>query len=574
MSILDEIRSCKAIDEQGLKENIVRDVMPSSRIFTVRITADIDALTDKSKKVNAEFKFEYPNGAVVTADGNIKLQGSGSIRWWPHCNYTINKLSTGLNITTYDCDDYTPSLYPMARTRNWGLRKKFVLKADHMDHTHGRNVIGARLWGDIVRTRSHKLVPVTSKPDDWEENYNAYYRFSSTSQDYKQNNSNAFLPVYNYYTTEDNGQEPIDNRYFPLIKEPADWDSNYTSYYFSDLTRGIVPNTHEVFQVYTYLKTDAQSPLDKLLALPNCGAVDGFPCRVFINGEYAGLYDFNIPKDENMFGMEDGTSEAILCGEDWVAATKFAVASLHRNVFEFDNGDLALISEDDYQAYTRDGTTPGKAWVIEYDEDDCSWIPEDFQNVLSIVYDYETYPNGPAFRDAFEAVFDEKSAIDYLIFIRALGLQDNYARNMILGKYTGGKWFCSAYDMDTAFGIYWTGSAFYSVSLYSSFDSNIYTNNTMRLWKRILDNYRDEIKKRYAELRRGALSNVNVIDKIVGFCKEIPDTLMAYQGSLYDKQYYSTRWPVLPGTGASNMFQLIVWYQEHAKILDEQVDAY
>ena len=70
------------------------------------------------------------------------------------------------------------------------------------------------------------------------------------------------------------------------------------------------------------------------------------------------------------------------------------------------------------------------------------------------------------------------------------------------------------------------------------------------------------------------MSNVNVIDKILGFCKDVPDTLLAYQGTLYDKKYASSTWPVLPGTGANNMYQMICWYQEHMKLLDEAVAMY
>ena len=480
MSIINEMRAIRAkvdgIDKDVIEDEIIDAVTPSANIFTVCITADIDELTDKSKKVDAAFVFEYPNGNKKTATGNIKLQGSGSIRWHPHCNYTINKLTTELSITTYDCESAAPSLYPMARTREWGARNKFVLKADHMDHTHARNIVGARLWGDIVRSRSPKLLPVTEQPEDWDSNYNSYYRFSATSESYRLNNSPTFLPIYVYYTKTPNEYEPVSGIYYPVVERPEDWDENYESYYFNDLSLGIVHNTHSTFAVYTYKYSDPASPLDTLLTLPNCGAVDGFPCQVFINGEYCGLYDFNIPKDENLFGMSDGSTEAVLSGEEWVAATRFNTPEFAENIFEFSDGDLSLISQADYQKYLQDGTTPGKAWVVEYDEDDCSWIPTSFQQVLSVVYDYANYPDGNAFKEAFESVFDEKAAIDYLIFIRALGLQDNYGRNILMGKYSTSKWFCSAYDLDTAFGINWRGSSFFSVGNYADFNSDIYTN--------------------------------------------------------------------------------------------------
>lgn len=38
--------------------------------------------------------------------------------------------------------------------KGWGKQSKFVLKANWIDITHARNVVSARLWGDIIKTRS------------------------------------------------------------------------------------------------------------------------------------------------------------------------------------------------------------------------------------------------------------------------------------------------------------------------------------------------------------------------------------------------------------------------------------
>lgn len=37
--------------------------------------------------------------------------------------------------------------------RNWGEQYKFCLKANWIDFTHARNIVTARLWGDVVRSR-------------------------------------------------------------------------------------------------------------------------------------------------------------------------------------------------------------------------------------------------------------------------------------------------------------------------------------------------------------------------------------------------------------------------------------
>lgn len=44
--------------------------------------------------------------------------------------------------------------------RNWGKQSKFCFKANWIDLTHARNVVSARLWGDVVRSReNYSLLP-------------------------------------------------------------------------------------------------------------------------------------------------------------------------------------------------------------------------------------------------------------------------------------------------------------------------------------------------------------------------------------------------------------------------------
>jgi hypothetical protein len=39
--------------------------------------------------------------------------------------------------------------------KNWGEQNKFCLKANWIDISHARNVVSARLWGDVVKSRSN-----------------------------------------------------------------------------------------------------------------------------------------------------------------------------------------------------------------------------------------------------------------------------------------------------------------------------------------------------------------------------------------------------------------------------------
>lgn len=72
----------------------------------------------------------------------LKVQGDSSASY-PKKNFTLKLFK--------DSNRKTKSKHSF---RDWDERNKFVLKANWIDHTHARNVVNARLWSQIVRSRS------------------------------------------------------------------------------------------------------------------------------------------------------------------------------------------------------------------------------------------------------------------------------------------------------------------------------------------------------------------------------------------------------------------------------------
>ena len=68
----------------------------------------------------------------------------------------------GNSSMTYNKKNFTIKLYKEQTKTNklkinfkgWGKQSKFVLKANWIDITHARNVVSARIWGDVIKTRS------------------------------------------------------------------------------------------------------------------------------------------------------------------------------------------------------------------------------------------------------------------------------------------------------------------------------------------------------------------------------------------------------------------------------------
>lgn len=71
----------------------------------------------------------------------IKCQGTSSL-FYPKKNFTVKLY-----------EDETHSTKLTKNFRGWGNQNKFCLKANWIDISHARNVVSARIWADIVKSR-------------------------------------------------------------------------------------------------------------------------------------------------------------------------------------------------------------------------------------------------------------------------------------------------------------------------------------------------------------------------------------------------------------------------------------
>jgi hypothetical protein len=73
----------------------------------------------------------------------IKCQGTSSMKY-PKKNFTIKLFSDAERTDKLKID-----------FKGWGEQNKFCLKANWIDLSHARNIVSARLWGDIVKSRDN-----------------------------------------------------------------------------------------------------------------------------------------------------------------------------------------------------------------------------------------------------------------------------------------------------------------------------------------------------------------------------------------------------------------------------------
>ena len=106
----------------------------------LKFTGDITGM-NKDDAVTLNYVFDERSGTCT-----LKWQGTSSLAY-PKKNYTV-KFDNA-----FEAAD------------GWGEQKKYCLKANYIDFSHARNLIGAKLWGAMVQTRTGASEQLLATPN-------------------------------------------------------------------------------------------------------------------------------------------------------------------------------------------------------------------------------------------------------------------------------------------------------------------------------------------------------------------------------------------------------------------------
>lgn len=504
----------------------------------LELTGDVSAMT-KDNAVELAYVYGERSGTA-----SVKWQGSSSLAY-PKKNYTI-KFDNAFEAV-----------------EGWGEQKKYCLKANFIDHSHARNVVNAKLWGQIVKSRGTSIgllhPGMTPKPDayTYEDgvltcNYNLFDNGSIVFSDIFMGTGQytisceAFIPegatdlrVCSGYIRANTGTF-VDK--VATLSSAGVWETvTFTDLWCEDITYTLLMGVATSGAKFRNIRIENVGgygngslfyyvcPIKQIQSLPNGGAIDGFPCVVMLNGEFHGLYTFNIPKDGWMFGMNDTTiPQAILCADTQNDACGFkALATLT------DDFDLEYVS----------------------DEANSDWVLTSLNTLISAVMNSD----GTDLDTTVAKYLDLDSAIDYLIFTALVGGADMVRKNYLLVTYDGVKWFFSAYDMDSTHGLWWSGKEFISANEYPHI--NEYNHRVMEL---IMTHKADALKARYEELRSTVMSEDNAGLEFTNWAAKIPSAILNED---------VRKWPTIPSSSASNTAQILNWYRLRAVVEDEKIGS-
>lgn len=245
-----------------------------------------------------------------------------------------------------------------------------------------------------------------------------------------------------------------------------------------------IDKTHARNIVTARLARAIQRKYNLFLDTPNNGVIDGFPIEVYSNGEFLGLYTWNIPKDAWMFQMdENNENHIVLSNEGWEAGSMFTSLATYQD------------------------------WSIEVGNEDQETLKK-FNRMVGFVKN----STDKLFKSEFSNYIDLDSAIHYYIMLEFAELPDNAGKNMLMATYDGNIWYPTLYDLDTSWGTNYTGSGTYDYTL-----MDIASNSN--LWKRLKENFSEEIKVRYFELRESILTKENILKEFEDFENSIPQKI-------------------------------------------------
>lgn len=381
-------------------------------------------------------------------------------------------------------------------------------------------------------------------------------------------------------------------------------DSFHLKAYYTDPFRGMcvigysiyndIVKTRGLEKDYVWkralLNTDAITPTNpivdgkkEVLLYTESGArcfPDGFPCMVFQNGEFWGLYSFQLKKHRSNYCLNKKTAEHIHLDGNISETSLFNAngdssliqwKNINKVGFEIRNPkSLYLMDGSEYDADLNSGELIDETSDF-YDESKHKTSAKvkkyiiDFSKTLATIKAAEdvylgnkTDENLKAIKDTLETYFDSENLIDYLITCDVLRNTDGFADNWQWVTYNGVKWYVCLYDVDATLGNHWQPVQTINPPLAGKHVTQIISKISMM--KYITTYYVSELEERYAYLRKNGIIDA---DRIV---TKIRDWMLRFGGQ-YAYELEANKWADFVKN--DNIFRVHKWLITEINNLDK-----
>lgn len=287
------------------------------------------------------------------------------------------------------------------------------------------------------------------------------------------------------------------------------------------------------YDVYDDITSDREKPIpwqragittasEKAMCHPN-----GFPCYVYLNGKFYGLYVWSLRKNYKNMGQEkDNASHIHLDGI--LAAETIFNGRINWSQFEVRNpkGLYCIETMEDaatntvqYKPY--DGDNPTElidSTMSYYDPDNPGHVLTNKvkQSIIRLSKYYaglqrlaDSNIDADTFKRQFSQYFDTESMTDYYVHSIVTNNYDGHGKNWQWFTYDGTKWYLEPYDVDATFGHHASGVMLLPPEWNVHTGKHFYEfEGNSGIQKLFLKYFFDDMKDRYITLREKHLIDV------------------------------------------------------------------
>lgn len=252
---------------------------------------------------------------------------------------------------------------------------------------------------------------------------------------------------------------------------------------------------------------------------------DAFPCIVYFDGKFYGVYTWQLKKHRKNMTMKKHTPEHVYVdGTRLDATTLFGgsivwsrlevrnpkdLYSMTGKVYDRDNSDELIDETSPYYDLSTDTeevkkykqtTAQAKKYIINL-----SNYGKEIQALIN------RKESSATIRAAIEERFDVTSVIDYIIHNMLTNNFDGLLQNFQWFTYDGKKWFVAPYDLDATFGNFPVNFVILPAQYFYLAPVSSWTFTQYQPLNWVYQYYKNDINQRYAYLRDNGLINAETI---------------------------------------------------------------
>lgn len=377
----------------------------------------------------------------------------------------------------------------------------------------------------------------------------------------------------------------------------GDWvaqDSFHLKAYYTDTFRGVAVGAYKLYEEMMGTRgPNDDAPFKSMLAVDSTASdvstgktednfdtgarcfPDGFPVAVYLNGEFYGVYSWQLKKHRDNYHQKKSTAAHIHLDGSIKADTLWG-GKVDWSAFEVRNPKGLVCSDGS----PYDGDNPGELMGEESAAFDAQNKSHSLTaavrgSVLALsgrvaqlrALESETGDGAERIRRLREAIgryFNVSFIIDYILHAQVTGNGDGFAKNWQWTTWDGERWTVNPYDLDMSFGGHWQGDHVDAPPtgwIGHSMDTPIG-------W--VITYFMDEIKARYRSLRMsGLLTSGHIASLVFEWVKRVGSDML-------EREF--ERWPESPcyhgatSTGAAHydsIYRVERWVAERIAAVDK-----